>query len=182
MVIPAPFLFALNKPTGRKTGKGLNMENVQNQNITTRQEGTQQAAGAVQQLAQEQQGKLFTQDDVDRIVGNRLARMKQELETSGTYRRERDEARQELERYKNEAFLKEQGVTETYLDYVAFRAMQRVDENNSFQQAATKFLKENPTFAGKGFRVVSTGINGNSNGSWNGRASDSDIRKAMGLK
>lgn len=159
------------------------MENVQNQNITTRQEGTQQAAGAALQPGQEQQQeKLFTQTDVDRIVGNRLARMKQDLETSDTYRRERDEARQELERYKNEAFLKEQGVTETYLDYVTYRAMQRVDDNNSFQQAAAKFLKENPTFAGRGFRVVSTGINGNSNGSWNGRASDSDIRKAMGLK
>lgn len=155
------------------------MENVQNQNTTTQQEGTQQAA--VLQSAPGQQEKLFTQDDVDRIVGNRLARMKQDLETSGTYRRERDEARQELERYKNEAFLKEKGVTDAYMDYVIFRAMQGVNENTSFHQAAEKFLKENPTFTGKGFRVVSTGISSNSNGSGSG-ADDSDIRKAMGLK
>ena len=85
------------------------MENNQN-TTTTQQEGTQQTDQG------QQSEKLFTQADVDRIVGNRLARMKQDLETSDTYRRERDEARRELENYKNSAFLKEKGVKADDMD------------------------------------------------------------------
>lgn len=161
----------------------------QNMNNTqTPQEGTQQGTGENQQNQQTNQGqqseKLFTQADVDRIVGNRLARMKQDMETTDTYRRERDEARQELEQYKNNAFLKEQGVAEHFRDYVSFRAMQGVNDTTTFQQAAINFLKENPTYAGKGFRVVSTGTGNLSNGSGSGASENDDaaIRKAMGLK
>lgn len=171
-VVPAPFsICSTNKPTGRKTGKGYNMADQNMENTQTTQEGTQQGAG-------QQSEKLFTQADVDRIVGNRLARMKQDMETTDTYRRERDEARRELERYKNDAFLKEQGVAEHFRDYVTFRAMQGVNDTTNFQQAAVNFLKENPAYAGKGFRVVSTGKpNGGS-----GVSNEDPIRKAMGLK
>ena len=156
-------------------------------NTQTQQEGNQQSqqgAGQQSDQGQQQEEKLFTQADVDRIVGNRLARMKQDLESTDTYRRERDEAKRELERYKNDAFLKEQGVNESYRDYVTFRAMQGVNDTTTFQQAAANFLKENPHFAGKGFRVVSTGTGNLSNGSGSdaGEADDAAIRKAMGLK
>lgn len=134
--------------------------------------------------ADQQQEKLFTQADVDRIVGNRLARMKQDLEITDAYRRERDEARRELEQYKNNAFLKEQGVREEDQDYVTFKVMQLVDDKTDFRQATEKFLKENPRFTGRGFRVVSTGSSGRNSGSDFGSsgADDADIRKAMGLK
>ncbi len=161
-----------------------------NNNIATQQEGTQQAIGEVQQADQGQQRtgmtqyteKLFTQTDVDRIVGNRLARMKQDLETSDIYRRERDEARRELEQYKNNAFLKEKGVPEQYLDYVSFKASQGMDDTTSFQQAAESFLKGNPSFInkGKGYKVVSTGSPDGGHG--NSGAGDEAIRMAMGLK
>lgn len=161
-----------------------------NNNMTTQQDGTQQGVGAVQQSDQGQQNteltqqaeKLFTQADVDRIVGNRLARMKQDLETSDTYRRERDEARRELEQYKNNAFLKEKGVPEQYLDYVSFRASQGMNDTTSFQQAAESFLRENPSFSKKnmGYRVVSTGTPFGGTGT--SGAEDAGIREAMGLK
>lgn len=188
VVVPAPFLFALNKPTGRKTGKGKDMEN---NNTTTQQEGAQQTTGAAgqaqqgadQQPSQGQQDKLFTQADVDRIVGNRLARMKQDLETSDTYRRERDDARRELEEYKNNAFLKEKGVKEADMDYIKFKARQLMNDKTDFEQAAGRFLQSNPQFTGRGgFRVVSTGTpDGSARGCKTG-ASDAEIRRAMGLK
>lgn len=157
------------------------MENNQNTTTTTQQEGTQQA-----DQGQQQTEKLFTQADVDRIVGNRLARMKQDLETSDTYRRERDEARRELENYKNNAFLKEKGVRADDVDYVSFKASQLIDDKMDFKQAVEKFLKDNPRFTGQGFRVVSTGaptsnINGSGRSVGSG-AEDAAIRKAMGLK
>lgn len=151
------------------------MENNQNTTTTTQQEGTQPA-----DQGQQQTEKLFTQADVDRIVGNRLARMKQDLETSDTYRRERDEARRELENYKNSAFLKEKGVKADDMDYVSFKASQLMDDKTDFRQAAEKFLKDNPRFTGVGFRVVSTGKT--DGGTGNSGAEDAAIRKAMGLK
>ena len=122
--------------------------------------------------------KLFTQADVDRIINNRLARQKQDADTADTYRRERDDARRELEQYKNDAFLKEKGVSEKYRGYVSFEAAKLVDDKTDFKQAVEKFLGNNPIYAGKGFRVVSTGTPD----SGTGGSGDDDIRKAMGLK
>lgn len=148
------------------------------------QQDTQQTQGdAGQQSGQDgaqQQEKLFTQADVDRIINNRLARMKQDMDTADTYRRERDDARRELEKYKNDAFLKEKGVSEQYKGYVNFEAVKLVDDNTSFQQAVEKFLKENPFYAGRGYRVVSTSSSNMNHGS--GANIDTEIRRAMGLK
>ncbi|MEZ3433986.1 MAG: hypothetical protein K1W34_05045 [Lachnospiraceae bacterium] len=148
------------------------MENTQTQQTEGQQTQNQQTGG--------QQEKLFTQADVDRIVGNRLARLKQDMEATDTYRQERDEARRELEEYKNNAFLKEKGVKEEDIDYIAFKASKMIDDKTDFKQAVEIFLKENPRFTGRGFRVVSTGTPNGGHGS-NG-AEDAEIRKAMGLK
>lgn len=160
-----------------------NNTNSTQQSTEQGQSGASQESQQYQNGADQQQEKLFTQADVDRIVGNRLARMKQDLESTDTYRRERDEARRELEQYKNNAFLKEQGVKEEDRDYITFKAMQLVDDQTDFRQAVEKFLKENPRFTGRGFRVVSTGITGSNNCSgFNSAANDAEVRKAMGLK
>lgn len=141
---------------------------------------TQAPAQQDDQNGTQQQEKLFTQADVDRIINNRFARMKQDMETADQYRRERDDARRELEQYKNDAFLKSKGVKDIDKDYVTFKAAQMVDDNTNFQQAVERFLKENPRFTGQGFRVVSTGSSNVSHGS--GGSGDAEIRKAMGLK
>lgn len=127
-----------------------------------------------------QQEKQFTQADVDRIINNRIARMKQDAETAETYRQERDDARRELEQYKNNAFLKSKGIRADDMDYVMFKINKLVDDKTTFQQAAEKFLKENPRFTGPVYRV-SAGISNTSQSSGSG-GEDDDIRKAMGLK
>lgn len=149
-------------------------DNTKNTQTSSQQDGQQEQAGAGQQE------KLFTQADVDRIINARIARMKQDTETADTYRRERDDARRELEQYKIDAFLTSKGVKDIDKDYVMFKAGQLVNDKTSLQQAADVFLKENPRFTGKGFRVVSTGTP--DGGSGTGGAIDEDIRKAMGLK
>ena len=150
------------------------MDDNKNTQASAQQDDQQNSQNGTQQ-----QEKLFTQADVDRIISSRLARQKQDLDTADTYRRERDDARRELEQYKNDAFLKEKGVSEQYRGYVSFEASKLVDSNTTFQQAVEKFLSNNPTYAGRGFRVVSTGSSAVSHGS--GGSGDSDIRKAMGL-
>ena len=92
------------------------------------QQSTQQNQSTVQQRKEREPEKLFTQEDVNRIVGERLSRVRQETGDAEAYKRERDEARKELEEYKSNAFLKAQGVREQDMDYVAFKARQLVDE------------------------------------------------------
>lgn len=155
-------------------------DNSKNTQASAQQDGQQAQDGADQQNGAQQPEKLFTQTDVDRIINNRLARQKQDMETADTYRRERDDARRELEQYKNDAFLKEKGVSEQYRGYVSFEASKLVDGNTNFQQAVEKFLSSHPTYAGRGYRVVSTGSSNVSHGS--SAVGDAEIRKAMGLK
>ncbi len=143
-------------------------DNTKNTQASTQQDGAQQPE------------KLFTQTDVDRIINGRIARMKQDMDTADQYRRERDDARRELEQYKNDAFLTSKGIKDADRDYVTFKATQMVDDSTSFQQAVENFLKENPRYTGRGYTVVSTGSSGNSgSGAF---CADADIRKAMGLK
>lgn len=162
------------------------MEDNSKNTQATAQQDTQQTQGETGQQNNQggvqQQEKLFTQADVDRIINNRLARMKQDMDTADIYRWERDDARRELEQYKNDAFLKEKGVNDIDKDYVIFKVSQLVDDKTSFQQAAERFLKENPRYAGRGYRVVSTGSSNMNHGSAASGADDMDIRKAMGLK
>lgn len=152
------------------------MENQeQNTNNQTAGEGTQQPE------------KLFTQDDVNRIVGERLSRVKQDADSADTYRQERDDARRELKQYKQNAFLKSKGVKDEYLEFVTFKAEKLVDDKTDFQKAAETVLAQNPQFAGRarGYTVVSTGTpdGGPSSGTGKGGTDDPDaIRKAMGLK
>lgn len=151
------------------------MNENKNTQASAQQDGQQDSQNGAQQ-----QEKTFTQADVDRIINNRLARLKQDIDTADQYRRERDGARRELEQYKNNAFLTSKGVKEIDRDYVAFKAAQLVDENTNFQQAVEKFLKENPRFTGQGFRVVSMGTSDGGTGS--SATGDAAIREAMGLK
>lgn len=129
-----------------------------------------------QENGQAGQEKTFTQDEVNRIVQDRLARAKHEAETADSYKRERDDAIRKLEEYENNAFLKEKGVREADMDYISFKAGQMVNDKMDFKAAAEQFLKQNPRFTGPVYRVTT------STQSSGGSAEDSDIRKAMGLK
>lgn len=148
------------------------MDNKLQQNQTTAQPATGQ-----------EPEKLFTQEEVNRIVGERLSRVRQETGDAEAYKQERDEARRELEAYKNNAFLKAQGVNENNADYVAFKARQLMDNNTDFQQAVEQFLKQEPRWMGKGYRV-SCGVpsGGPGTGAVSTGAGDPAIRKAMGLE
>ncbi len=159
-------------------------DNTKNTQASAQQDGQQNSQNGTQQPE-----KLFTQADVDRIINNRFARMKQDMDTAEQYRQERDDARRELEQYKNDAFLASKGVGEQYRGYVAFEVSKLVDDKTDFQKAAEKFLDSNPFYTGRGYTVVSTGTpdggpgTGTGSGSRYGSAvADADIRKAMGLK
>lgn len=217
----------------------------QNQNMENNQ--VQQGAGdqSDQQQGNQGQQKTFTQDEVNRIVKDRLARAKggsnTDPDAGGFAEREKAlnqrelqlEARekladaglprglldvvnfsskedmeksinaltayfkdsaaggrtsgsgnentykQQLEQMRNEKTLTEMGVRAADMDYIMFKAGQRVDGKTDFKAAAEAFLKENPRFTGPTYRV-STGTQARGNDT--AGKSDAEIRKAMGLK
>lgn len=93
--------------------------------------------------------------------------------------KERDQFKAQLEERDNKDFLREKNVKTEDLDYVMYKASQLVDDKTDFKKAAEKFLKENPRYAGAGYRVStssSTGSEGSS-GSKNTSINDA-IRNA----
>ena len=124
------------------------------------------------QVQGQEQEQTFTQADVDRIVGQRLARERAGMpsaEELAAYRSwkadedkrksvdvdalkaERDTAkndlaavRAELEGLKNEKLLRDKGVPEDEIDFYAYKIGKTVEDGKTFKDAAEKYLKENP--------------------------------------
>lgn len=71
--------------------------------------------------------------------------------------KERDEALALVAQMKNTDYLRDKGVKPDDLDYVLFKVGKKVDDKTDFKKAADAFLKENPRFTGRGYKVVSTG-------------------------
>lgn len=71
--------------------------------------------------------------------------------------KERDEALALVAQMKNTDYLRDKGVKSDDLDYVLFKVGKKVDDKTDFKKAADAFLKENPRFTGRGYKVVSTG-------------------------
>ena len=132
-----------------------------------------------------QEARMFTQDDVNRIVQERLTRVKIETSEAERYKKALDATKKELEELKKESFLKERKVREEEKDYVAYRIGKLMEaDGTDFQTAGEKFLKENPRYISSGYRVVSslTGFGQAKDRYANPGADDPEIRKAMGLK
>lgn len=99
----------------------------------------------------QQQG--MTQEEVTQA----LAQFKQQRENSkpdiSAIEKERDDAKKELEAYRQKDLLKENGVDEKYMDYVLFEVSKKVDGKTDFKAALKTFLKDNPQYTGGGYRV-----------------------------
>lgn len=61
--------------------------------------------------------------------------------------------KKELESYKQKDILKENGVDAKYTDFVLFEVSKKVDDKTDFKTALKAFLKDNPHYAGGGYRV-----------------------------
>lgn len=99
----------------------------------------------------QQQG--MTQEEVTQA----LAQFKQQRENSkpdiSAIEKERDDAKKELEAYRQKDLLKENGVDEKYMDYVLFEVSKKVDDKTDFKAALKTFLKDNPQYIGGGYRI-----------------------------
>ena len=90
--------------------------------------------------------------------------------------KERDQYKAQLEERDNKDYLRDKNVKADDLDYVMFKASKLVDEKTDFKKAADKFLKENPRYAGGGYKV-STSTSSGSEGS--GESKNASINDAI---
>lgn len=153
------------------------MENQNMENQGAAQQTGQQPAGGNPQGGQQQE-KRFTQEDVNRIVGERLARVKSDASPE-LQEREQQLAQRELYLDARER-LADAGLPKDLVK--ALNCNSKEEMENSIKTIQSFFGKsaQQP----RGYRVVSTGTNSGpgSGGSANAAGNPASIRKAMGLK
>ena len=147
------------------------MENMGNQNTDGNQN---QGAGT----NTDQNGeKLFTQEDVNRIVSDRLARAKNNQESGSAQEREASLNARELKLDAREQ-LAELGISKDLLPLVNCSSKDTMKE--SIDLIAAQFGSKNKS-GSSGYRI-STGTSNKSNGAGHDKGlSDDEIRAAMGL-
>lgn len=155
-----------------------NMENNQgNQGQQQGANGNQQQNNQGQSNQSQQSEKLFTQDDVNRIVQDRLARYKGNGNNNGSSdgltERERNLNKRELTLEARER-LADAGLPKDLLDAVNCNSKDEMEKSIKALTAFFGIRKSQQTYR------VSTGTQ--TRGNDNGRSDEANIRKAMGLK
>lgn len=108
-------------------------------------------------LAKYFESQGMTQDEITAAIADFKAKKAAQQPNVSAVEKQRDEALARVAELENTDYLRDKGVKSDDLDYVLFKVSKRVDDNTDFKKAADAFLKENPRFTGKGYRVVSTG-------------------------
>lgn len=103
------------------------------------------------------QKKGLTEEEADAAFADWKTQKAKNSPDNAQLMEERDAARKELELLKNTNYLRDKGVRADELEFVQFKIEKLVDDKTDFKKAADKFLKENPKYTGRGYRVVSTG-------------------------
>ena len=107
-------------------------------------------------LAKYFESQGMTQEEIASAIADFKAKKSSQHPEVSKAEQERDEALAKVAEMENLNYLRDRGVRADDLDYVLFKASRRVDDKTDFKKAADAFLKENPRFTGKGYRVVST--------------------------
>lgn len=140
------------------------MEDINNNQDQQQNGGTQQPDGQQQNNGGGSGGQTFTQDEVNRMISQRLAQERRNqpnadelaafrewkktnapksdadklLEMTG----ERDNAQSELELSRRENYLLRQGVDPEDVDYYVYKISKEMGDKESFEDAAKKYLKD----------------------------------------
>lgn len=99
----------------------------------------------------------MSEDEVTAALADFKAKKAAQQPNVSAVEKQRDEALAKVAELENSNYLRDKGVKADDLDYVLFKVSKQVDDKTDFKKAADAFLKENPRYTGRGFRVVSTG-------------------------
>ena len=154
----------------------------------------------LEQQEQQEQERTFTQAEVDAIINKRIARVKkdmpsdEELTAFREYQKaqapkkddaaklkdvtsERDSAQTELEMIRRENYLLRHGVDAEDVDFFVYKISKAMSDDDDFEEAAKKFLKEHKPRAG--VRVDMTGrLSGGGSGKKTANETMNDLLRA----
>lgn len=148
-------------------------QELQDQELQDQQQTEQEAAE--QQQPPQQEEKLFTQEEVNKIVRDRLSRAKH-LPAAEFDRRERELNEREMRLDAREK-LADAGIPKELLPLVNCSSKENME--SSIELINAYFKKPE----GRPYRIISTGVPSHNNHSASGReAGENEIRQAMGLK
>jgi len=121
------------------------------------------------------------EDEITAAIADYKAKKAAQQPNVSAIQKERDDALAELAEMKNMEYLRGKGVKQEDLDYVLFKVNKGVDDKTDFKKSADAFLKENPRFTGKGFKVSTGTTDGGSGQSQNANdVINASIRSAFG--
>ena len=104
------------------------------------------------------QQKGLTEEETNAAIDQYKADKAAKQPDISAVEKERDQYKQQLEERDCLDYLRKKGVREEDLDYVAFQTKKGVNKDTDFKKSADKYLKDNPRYAGTGYRVnTSTG-------------------------
>lgn len=124
----------------------------------------------------------MSEDEVTAALADFKAKKAAQQPDVTAVEKERDSALKKVEELENLNYLRDKNVNPDDLDYVFFKACKRMDDKTDFKKAADAFLKENPRYMGKGYKVVSTGKpdGGSGTGQTANDSINASIRSAFG--
>ena len=95
----------------------------------------------------EKPAKTFTQEEVDKIVADRLARVKPSNDTAD-WQKKVDELQEKVGNYEKDIALKDAKITAEYFDFVKFQVSKQATNGKDFKTALNEYL------AGEGQKYV----------------------------
>ena len=95
----------------------------------------------------EKPAKTFTQEEVDKIVADRLARVKPSNDTAD-WQKKVDELQEKVGNYEKDIALKDAKITAEYFDFVKFQVSKQATGGKDFKTALNEYL------AGEGKKYV----------------------------
>ena len=116
-------------------------------------------------LAKYFESQGMTQEEIASAIADFKAKKSTRNPDVSKVEQERDAALAKVAEMENADYLRDKGVKADDLDYVLFKVSKQVDNRTDFKKAADAYLKENPRFTGRGYRVVSTGTPDGGSGS-----------------
>lgn len=123
----------------------------------------------------------MTEDEITTAIHDFKTKRQANQPNVSQIEKERDTYKNQVEQMQNEKILTGKGVKAEDLEYVMFKINQLVDDKTDFKKAADKFLKENPRFTGKTYRVsTGTQSRGNDGGVDGNDFINAAIRRAAG--
>ena len=129
--------------------------------------------------------RTYTQAEVNKIVADRLARVKkQPVKANGNLQKEVARLQGQLAQYEIQLANSKHNIAEGYEDYVRYKVLHNTNKDKSYEKALGEFLEseEGRKFVKTEERVPKPQPRPKNSNTMESKTANSDLRRAFGLK